>query len=190
MSDSGKAAEVKEIAAIFHDADALENAVEDLESHGFDRAEISLLADENTIRERLGHIYSSAEKAMDDPDAPRTAFVSSQSRGEAEGALVGGLLYVGAMAGIGAVVASGGPVTAAISTAVLAGGGGAALGTLLAGLVEGSHLHHIEEQIKKGGLLLWVHTRDADHVARATQILHRHVPKERHIHFHKRLAGA
>tara|TARA_R110002110_G_scaffold415612_7_gene652323 strand:+ start:132566 stop:132793 length:228 start_codon:yes stop_codon:yes gene_type:complete len=37
--------------SVFDSENALEQLVEDLESHGFDRADISLLADESTVEE-------------------------------------------------------------------------------------------------------------------------------------------
>ncbi|MFM1815784.1 MAG: hypothetical protein RLZ98_2479 [Pseudomonadota bacterium] len=177
--------EIREVAIIFHDAEALETAVEELESAGFDRAAISLLAGEDAVVEKLGHIYERVEELEDDPEAPRTAFVSSASIGDAEGALVGGLLYVGAVATAGAIVASGGTLAAAIAGALLSGGAGAAIGGVLAGWVGAAHAQYLQDQIDKGGLLLWVRTPTPEHVDKAVAILKRLSPSERHIHFHK-----
>lgn len=189
MSVSAEGTNVKEVAIIFHDAESLENAIDELESSGFDRAAISLLASEETVTEKLGHIYSRVEELEDDMNVPRTAFVSTASIGDAEGALIGGLLYVGALAAAGAIVMSGGTLAAAITGAALAGGGGAAIGATLANWVEDHHAEHIQHQIDKGGLLLWVNIRNADEVERAVEILKRHSPRERHIHFHKSFAS-
>jgi len=180
---------VEEVAIIFHDAESLENAIEELESSGFDRAEISLLASEEAVTEKLGHVYTRVEELEDDPDVPRTAFVSSASIGGAEGALIGGLAYVAAGAALGPIVASGGTLAIAIAGAALAGGGGAAIGAALARWVDDHHAKYIQEQIDKGGLLLWVHTSSVDDVRRAVDILKRHSPRERHIHFHKSISG-
>ena len=70
-------ARVCEVVGIFHTTDDLESAVEELLSSGFDRAEISLLASESSVAEKLGGNYRSAEEMADDSAVPRTAFVST-----------------------------------------------------------------------------------------------------------------
>ena len=40
----------------------------------------------------------------------------------------------------------------------------------------------LQEQLDRGGLLLWVHTRDAAHEERATEILRRHSGRDVHVH--------
>ncbi len=48
---------IREAVGVFHDTAALEAAIDELSSAGFDRAEISLLADEATVAAKLGHLY-------------------------------------------------------------------------------------------------------------------------------------
>lgn len=185
MSEAYDRGNVEEVAIIFGDAESLESAIDELESSGFDRAAISLLASEDAVTEKLGHVYNRVEELEDDDEVPRTAFVSSASIGDAEGALIGALLYVGAVAAAGAIVMSGGTIATAIAAAAMAGGGGTAIGAILARWVSDHHAEHIQEQIDKGGLLLWVSTRNIGEVERAVEVLKRHSPRERHIHFHK-----
>jgi len=73
-------------------------------------------------------------------------------------------------------------VLAAITAATFIGGAGALIGTVLAQLVGDRHAGHIEEQLRHGGLLLWVRTRDADHEKRATDILKKHSAHDVHTH--------
>lgn len=185
MSNADDRGNVEEVAIIFGNAEALESAVDELERSGFDRAAISLLASKDAVIEKLGHIYSRVEELEDDEKVPRKAFVSSASIGDAEGALIGALLYVGAMAAAGAIVMSGGTVATAIAGVAAAGGGGAAIGAILARWVDDVHAQYIQEQIDKGGLLLWVNTGNKEDVQRAVEILRRHSPRERFIRFHK-----
>lgn len=173
---------VREAVAVFSSGKDLEDAVNELEGAGFDRAMISLLADEFTVEEKLGHRYKRVEELEDSPDAPRDAFVSTESMGGLEGALIGGLTYIGAVAAAGAVVASGGVLGAAIGAAAMAGGAGAVIGSLLAKFVEEGHAIYLQEQIDRGGLLLWVRTVDAAHEKRAMEILLRNGAKHVHIH--------
>jgi hypothetical protein len=173
---------VREAVGVFDSAETLEEAVDELESAGFDRAELSLLASEPAVVEKLGYLYTKADYAEDDPNAPRTAYVSTESVGDAEGGLIGGLLYVGAVAAAGAVVASGGALATAIGAAVAAGGAGGLIGAALAAVVDKHHADYLEKQLERGGLLLWVRTRNAEHEERAKEILSKHSAHDVHLH--------
>lgn len=171
-----------EAVGVFDTAGPLQEAIDELLESGFDRAEISLLAGERTVEEKLGHAYEKVTELEDDTSVPRAAFVSTEAIGDAEGGLIGGLVYIGAVAAAGAVVATGGTIAAVIGAAALAGGAGSLIGAVLAKLVGDHHAHHLQEQLDHGGLLLWVRTRDKDHEQRATQVLSKHSGKDVHIH--------
>jgi hypothetical protein len=173
---------IREAVAVFTDEATLQAAIDDLTSAGFDRAEISLVAGAATVEAELGHRYRKVAELEDDPAVPRTFYVSEESIGDAEGALVGGLLYVGAVAAAGAIVATGGTLAAAITAAALAGGTGGLIGAALAKLVGDHHAHYLQEQLDRGGLLLWVRTRDTAHENRAIDILRRHSGHDVHVH--------
>ncbi|MEX0758260.1 MAG: hypothetical protein WD100_01650 [Tistlia sp.] len=174
--------DVREAVGIFSDADTFEEAIDDLLSSGFDRAELSLLASERAVEEKLGHRYERVAEAEDDAAIPRTFYVSPESIGDAEGGLIGGLLYVGAVAAAGAVVASGGALAAVLAAATLAGGAGGLVGALLARWVDRRHAQFLQEQLDHGGLLLWVNARDAEHEKRAVDILSKHSGRDVHVH--------
>lgn len=172
----------REVVAIFHDAEDLQAAIDDLLSSGVDRAELSLLAGDHTIEKSLGHKYCKVSDLADDPAIPRAAYVSTEALGWAEGGLIGGLLYVGATLAGGVVVASGGALAAAIAAAAVAGGGGAVIGSVLARWVGLSHAHYLQGQMEHGGLLLWVRTWSADEEAKTTRILQKHAGDKVHVH--------
>jgi len=171
-----------EAVAVFDDAATLQEAIDELLSSGFDRAELSLLAGEDAVEENLGHAYQKAEELEDDASVPRAAYVSTESLGDAEGGLVGTLVYVGALAAAGAVVASGGTLAAAVVGAAAAGGTGGLIGAALAQLLGHHHARYLQEQLDHGGLLLWVRTRDAAHEKRAVAILSQHSAHDVHTH--------
>lgn len=171
-----------EAVAVFDDAATLQGAIDELLSAGFDRAALSLLAGEETVIKKLGHIYTKVEELEDDPAAPRAAYVSTESIGDAEGALVGGLVYVGAVAAAGAVVATGGTLAAAIAGAAMMGGAGGLIGAVLAKMTGDRHAGHLQEQLDHGGLLLWVRTWDREHEQRAVDILSKHSAHDVHVH--------
>lgn len=171
-----------EAVGVFDDAGSLENAIDELLSSGFNRAEVSLLASEHAVGEKLGHAYKKVAELEDDPAVPRAAWVSTGAIGDAEGALIGGLVYVGAVVAAGAVVASGGTLAGAIAGAAMAGGAGGLIGSVLAKLVGDHHADYLQEQLDHGGLLLWVRTRDGEHEKRATGILSKHSAHDVHVH--------
>lgn len=179
-----------EAVAVFENAGSLEAAIDELLSHGFNQADISLLASELAVEEKLGHLYEKVSEVEDDDNVPRAAYVSTESRGDLEGGLIGGLMYVGALAAAGATVASGGTLGAAIVGAVAMGGAGGVFGGILARFIDDQHAVRLEEQIKHGGLVLWVRTRDAAHEEKAKEILGKHSAHDVHLHPLRNLAAA
>lgn len=175
-----QAGTVREAVGVFKDADAFQDAIDELLSSGFDRAELSLMASEQAVEEKLGHKYRKVGELEDDDSVPRAAYVSPESVGDAEGALIGGLLYIGV--GIGAILASAGTLTTTIIGGAFGGGAGALIGSVLAKLVGDRHANYLREQLDHGGLLLWVRTWDEEHEKRAVDILKRHSGADVHVH--------
>lgn len=173
---------VREAVGVFHDEQSLRAAVDELLIRGFDRADLSLLASHHAVEEKLGHVYEKVAEIEDDPTVPRQAYADSDSRSEAKGAMIGGLAYVGAVASAGFIVASGGAAAAAILGAVAAGGAGGFVGALLSRVMDQRHAHNLQRQLEQGGLLLWVHTPDAEHERRAVDVLKAHSADDVHVH--------
>lgn len=183
MPDESGAPETRtEAVAVFDDADRLQAAVDDLLNGGFDQAEISLLATDRAVEEKLGHFYERVQHLGDAPDAPRKEYVSTASRADAQGGLIGGLMYVGALAAAGAVFASGGTLGLALAGAAAAGGAGGAAGAVLAKVIGDRHAEELQTQLDSGGLLLWARTRTPELEQRAQEILRRHGGRDVHLH--------
>jgi len=172
----------REAVAVFHDERALRSAVDELLISGFDRSAISLLAGQQAVESRLGHSYSKVADLEHDPSVPRIAYIGTDSRTEAQGVTVGALVYVGAMASAGAVVASGGTVLAALLAVTAASGLGGLIGVALAKLIARHHARHLEMQLEKGGLILWVTLANPDLEKRAVEVLQRHAADDVHVH--------
>lgn len=166
----------REIVAVFDDTDELERAVFELETHGFDRAAISLLATEHAVKAKLGKEYRRVEEMEDDPAAPRETFFSRVSRLEAEVGVVAALASFGALAvaGTGAAI-----VTIPM---LVAAGTGAAIGGVLAGWIHRHHAQRLTEQLARGGLLLWIAVRDAEQEEVALRILLGYRTHDVHAH--------
>jgi hypothetical protein len=182
MSDVGATHTIREAVAVFETHETLQDAADELMESGFDRSELGLLAGEDAVEEKLGHIYKKVEELEDDSKTPRVAYMPNDEIGDAEGALIGAPLYIAAVTVIGIVVATGGTLAAAIGAGILAGGSGALVGNVLANMVEEHHAEYLQEQLDKGGFLLWVRTRDAEHEAKAQAILSKHSSHDVHIH--------
>ena len=182
MPTKQEARTVREAVGIFHRPEDLQSAIDELLSSGFHRAELSLLANEHAVEEKLGHRYEKVRVLADDPAVPRAAYVSTEAIGGAEGGLIGGLTYVGAVVAAGAIVASGGTLAAIIAAAALAGGAGGLIGSILAKWVGDHHAHYLQEQIDRGGLLLWVRTWNVEDEKRAVEILKKHSGSDVHVH--------
>jgi hypothetical protein len=173
---------VREAVGVFHDAESFQNAVEDLMKAGFDRSELSLLAGARAVEQKLGHAYQKIQELEDDPTVPRAAYVGNHSLAIGRIGIIGGLAYIGAVVGAGAVVASGGTLAAVITAAASAGGGGGLLGGWAAGFLGRDRAQALQQQLDRGGLLLWVHVRDAAHAERATEILTGNGAEDVHVH--------
>jgi predicted butyrate kinase (DUF1464 family) len=168
-----------EAVAIFHDVAKLDEAVAALIDAGFEKDEISLLASEAAVEEKLGHRYQRVEEMEDDRDAPRVAYRTLADFAENERTIANSLTYLPAILAAGTVVASAGVVAAAVTGAAV---GGAVLSTVLAGWLDKTHADHLQEQMEHGGLLLWVNTPTEERQKTAVRILDDHAASDVHIH--------
>jgi len=91
-------------------------------------------------------------------------------------------MYIGAMTAAGVVVASGGTLAALITAVVAAGGGGGLIGAIIAKWIGSHHAHYLQDQLERGGLLLWVRAPDIGAERRAIDILKRHSGVDVHGH--------
>lgn len=164
---------IREAVAVFDDTKALDDAVYSLETHGFDRAAFSLLASEKAVSQKLGHRYQQVKEVEDEPEVPRETFFSLVSRFEADYLPAPILASIGALAlvGVGSML----PV-------LIAAGAGAALGAALSLVMHEHHASRVQEQLARGGLLLWVNVRNAHEENAALEILRAHSAHDVHVH--------
>jgi hypothetical protein len=108
--------------------------------------------------------------------------VSREAIGDAEGALIGGLFYIGAVVAAGAVVATAGTLATAIVAAMLSGGAGGLIGSALANMIDRHHADYLQDQLERGGLLLWVRTFDKAQEKKAMEVLSHHSAHDVHLH--------
>lgn len=181
-NDDANSGHVRDAVAYFDNEKELEAAIDVLLTNGFSRADLSLLAGESTVLEKLGRHYRCVKELEDSKFAPHVAYVSREAIGDAEGAVIGAPMYLGGVLGAGGVIAAGGPISIALAAAASAAGAGAAIGALFARMIGQRHADYIEGQLEHGGILLWVRAWDKDEEAKALRILKSHSGHDVHIH--------
>jgi hypothetical protein len=174
----------REAVAVFDTEAALNDAVDELMQLGLRQADMSVLAQAETLAGA-----HAAEKLADESSAGRGNFVTQDSRTEGMASLVGGPAF---LAGLGAalVMSTVGvalvPVIAVAAGGTLAGGG---VGALLARAYGRKHAAYIERQIAAGGLLLWVHAPDEKRDEAMLAIMKRNGGRDAHVHVVERSWG-
>lgn len=173
---------VPEAVGVFDSFEAQQAAFYDLRAVGFHHSDISLLGSEEALREKLGKAYWRSEELEDDPRAPRAHFVSQEAMGELEGAIAGGFFFVGSYIAMAALLTPASTLAGSIAAIAIGGSPGAVLGTLLAHRVGKHHREYYEEQIRHGGILMWVRCRDKEHEELAVKIMKEHSGRDVHVH--------
>ena len=113
--------DLPEAVAVFDRVEDLQAAFYDLRTRGFSRHDISLLARQDVLEEKLGRAYWRADDLADDPNAPRAAFVSEDAIGALEGSIAGGFFYVGSMIALAAIVGPASTLAASIAAVAIGG---------------------------------------------------------------------
>lgn len=170
----------KEAVGVFSSTKDLQDCIRTLEGSAFPRQDISVMGQ----RSELDEIFSSETvdpyKVMDNPSMPRQAPARPEEQTIGASALIGGTAYVGAMAMALAAGAVALPATM-VSAAAFGAAGGGAIGAVLTKILGDHYNHNIEDQIKEGGLLLWVRTPDEHKEMLAKVVMRQHHAKSVHI---------
>lgn len=174
--------ELREVVGVFDAIDRLQSAIDDLLVGGFDRSEISLLAEEDKVRQKLGDKEVRADELEDSPAAPRTPYIDSESLNIGKASIVGVLFYVGVIVGAGLAFAFGLSLTSAIAVGLLTGGGAGFLGLLISKVVADRQANWAQSQLKHGGLLLWARVWNDERERAAIDIMQRHGGRDVHAH--------
>jgi len=153
------------VFGIYPNRTAVDSAVDVLKAAGFKNTDISVLFPENEGTKDFAH-----EK---DTKAPEGA-----TAGAGTGALLGGglgwLVGIGALAipGLGPFIAAG-PIMAALAGAGVGGAVGGLTGALIGMGIPEYVAKRYEGRVKDGGILLSVHSDDAQWTKKAKEILER-----------------
>jgi hypothetical protein len=143
----------REAVARFDDPERLEEAVSDLQSHGFDRTDISFLAREGFLGEHAAPT-GPAQTAADRPTVKRAAPVDSTDVQQGRTLATSTAAVVAAFAAAGFTVATGGTAALAAGIAVTAGIGVGAAGAVIGKKAGDSERNFLDEQLERGGVLV------------------------------------
>lgn len=176
----------REAVAVFMDERSLQKATDELLISGFDHADISVLSNHDDVKKSIGHDYANVREIEDDENVSHMAMVDTDSLTEAETALVAVPGFVGAMAMAGPTIAYGGSTMSIAGSAIIGGAAGALIGYFFAMQIARRHKQTIQDQIERGGIVLWVHTADEAHERTACDILQRQGAKDVHVHDSRR----
>jgi hypothetical protein len=179
MSDADT---IREAIGAFDNPSALEKAVGELSSAGFDRSQMSLLARDGFFDGELPPEFGHEAQAADDPGMRRGPVVSDSDLRQGRTLATSLAGVVAAFAASGITILTGGAALAAIAAAAAAGGGAAAVAEVVGQRAGKSTSDFMKEQIERGGILLWVTVRDARQERDALQILRRHTAADVHAH--------
>lgn len=169
----------KEAVGLFDNADDLQNAIRTLEGSAFPRQDISVMGSREDLEKVFGEKSVDPLFAMDSEYTPRQAPSRPEEQTIGSAAMIGGGVYVGAMAM--ALTAGAVAFPALIGAAVIGGLGGGTAGAILTKILGDRYSHNLQEQIERGGLLLWIRTPNENKQRLAETILRQHHAKHIHI---------
>lgn len=171
---------IRETVGLFTSSDALQATIRHLEGTSFPRHDISVMGNETDLEKVFGTPTPNSNIAADIDLTPRTAPSRPEEQTIGAAAAIGGGTYIGAMA----LALAAGAVTfpAILGAVILGGASGAAAGAVLTKLMGDRYTHHIEDQIRHGGILLWVQTPDQEKEELAATIMQAHGGQNIHVH--------
>lgn len=170
---------IREGVGIFDNLEQLDAAIFELEKASFDRNEISVLGTKDEVEQTFGRLATPYELA-DHPDAPRRVFIMPEEKGLGVAVLIGGGAYAGAASGLLlSALTHDFPYTL---TAIVGAVAGAALGGLVANMIHRKFKADMDQQLRQGGVVLWVRIFDPSRWERARSIMRRHGGQFVHLH--------
>ena len=163
--------EVREVIAGFHAAKAFEDAVAKLESSGFKRDSINMLASHDAVKRKLGGHFAANTKIDEDESLPQPIYDDKHDVTSEKRLAVGVPVYIGGLAAGLAVVATGGTLAFAGLIAAAGASVGAGIGSLIARSIGKHHAEFLEKQLSMGALMVMVEVDGSEAEAKAISVL-------------------
>src|SRR5690348_12441313 len=114
-------AHVREVVGVVHSRETLGTIVGRLTTAGFDRADIDLMASQDTINRKFKTASPDPADAADVPGVPRRELITPSDKETFTAGLFGTLMSIGSLGAALPIVASGGALAAAVAAAAAGG---------------------------------------------------------------------
>lgn len=102
--------------------------------------------------------------------------------GELEGNVEGGLFFLGSYAAMLALLTPARTVAASIAAIAIGGGPAGIVGGVITRRLHKNHAENYAEQIRRGGIILWVRVTNPEREKIACDILAQHSGKDIQVH--------
>lgn len=145
-----------EVVGIFSSVESLNEAADQLFSIGFNPYSLSLLSRNQINKQKSEENNPSIENIAKDRETLRTSFQAEENVSIAEGAVISTLMYIGVVGTAALVIINRGS-DSNLSLAFIVGIIAVIIGVILAMMIKKYHQKYIDYQLRKGGLILWIH---------------------------------
>jgi hypothetical protein len=173
---------VREVVGAFRSAESLESAITELASSGWDKSEMSLLAQDGVFQPGIPAHGHDMHQAADEAEVKRSPVVEEEDVRQGRTLATSLAAVIAAFAASGATILTGGGALAAVIGAAAAGGGAAAAVNTIGRWISGSRSDFLRDQVDQGGILLWVKVKNGGQEAQASEVLRRHGATDVHVH--------
>lgn len=136
--------------------------IEELEQAGINLSELSGMPSLESVRKLIRDELHMVEKVEDGLDISHASPINRVYVGQAQGALIGGPLYVGACGAIFHYASYGADLRTIVMAGCIGGAIGGLIGIVLAAWIHRRHQKRINQLIDKGRMLLFAYTRHTE----------------------------
>lgn len=178
----GPRGNLREAVAVFEREEDMQEAVDDLECHGFSNAAISRPPPIELIESELRQEIQTISELEDNPEISREAYIDPDSRTSGLMVLIVIPVYVMLLCGIALSHAYGLPFAYGSMLTVSLGAVGGSLGAYVAFRLNETVKRHRKKEEALGGFLLWVRTGNVSQEQKAVDILKAHRGNDVHMH--------
>jgi hypothetical protein len=173
---------VREAIGTFADPGAFGAAVDELNMSGFGRGAISVFVTDLKTRAHVGRLCEAIVETKGNDRTLWSAAVPLAARVENNKLVRGSPLCISGFYGAWAIAAAGSNLALAVAAAIVLDPGNVDLSTFLATAVERSFAARAQEQLRDGGVILWVNTPTPEAEERSIAVLTRMNACDVHIH--------
>ena len=160
----------KQAVGVLSSPKALEDALDRLAEARFDQERISVIGMRDVFKGKLQGVRSIVDLA-ESADISKAAPARHVEMNELRASAIGFPAYVGAIAAGVATIATGGAAAGVIAASISGGAGGALLGGIFTAWLNKKRSDYYEEQIARGGILLWVTLDNEEQETKIKEIL-------------------